>query len=140
MKYIIVDVLGEDMTLTGRLRIYAGVVSSLEHIPLFGYGMGNSHLITMMNEIGSNAQNGLFNLIIEIGIVGVIVYMSILIIMIKKQDASILSYPILCFIYVMIVLSSVEITFSTTFLALVILLLAKPQQKYVRQRKLIASN
>ena len=107
MKYIIVDVLGEDMTLTGRLGIYAGVASLLEHIPLFGYGTGNSHLITMMNEIGPNAQNGLFNLIIEIGIVGVIVYMSILIIMIKKQSSSILSYPILCFIYVMIVLSSV---------------------------------
>ena len=140
MKYIIVDVLGEDMTLTGRLGIYAGVASLLEHIPLFGYGTGNSHLITMMNEIGPNAQNGLFNLIIEIGIVGVIVYMSILIIMIKKQSSSILSYPILCFIYVMIVLSSVEITFSMTFLALAILLLAKPQQIYVRQRKLIASN
>lgn len=140
MKYIIVDVLGENMTLTGRLGIYAGVASLLEHIPLFGYGVGNSHLITMMNEIGPNAQNGLFNLIIEIGIVGAIVYMSIVILMIKKQASNILCYPILCFIYVMIVLSSVEITFSTTFLALAILLLAKPQQKYVRQRRLIASN
>lgn len=135
MKYIIVDILGEDLTLTGRLNIYAGIAELLKNNPLFGYGIGNAHLITMMNEIGPNAQNGLFNLMIEIGLLGVIVYFTIIVELIKYIQKSRAYYPLLCFIYIMIVLSSVEITFSSVFLAFSIFFLTKPKKKYLMRQE-----
>ena len=42
MRYIIVDILGEDMTLTGRLDIYAALGPIIAETPLWGNGVGNA--------------------------------------------------------------------------------------------------
>lgn len=123
MRFLIVDVLGEDMTLTGRLDIYGALGALLISCPLWGYGMGNGHMVTMMNGVGANAQNGLFNLMLEIGILGVVAYLLLLFCMFKKASIYSKTYSLVCFVYMMLVLSSIEVTFTTYFFAMSLFLI-----------------
>lgn len=123
VQYFIVDVLGEDLTLTGRIGIYSRVGEVLNECPLYGFGIGNAYLTTTMYGVGDNAQNGLLNLFIEIGLIGIIMYLSLLLVLIKRVARLQKSYSVLCFIYLMLVLSSIEVTFTTYFTGIVILLL-----------------
>lgn len=135
MEFIIVDILGEDLTLTGRLGIYAALANLLQDCPLWGYGLGNAHLFTKMSGIGPNAQNGLFNLMLEVGILGCIAYVLMMIKMLKLSMGNRFSYPIICLIYTMLVLSSIEITFSivTTVMYMMLVLNNNP---YSSQRSI----
>ena len=58
VKYIVVDVLGEDLTLTTRTNIWAAFVYILSDEPLWGYGPGNETAVVggLLNL--TNAQNG----------------------------------------------------------------------------------
>lgn len=123
IQYIIVDILGEDLTLTGRVGMYARLGEVLNECPLYGFGIGNTYLTTMMYGVGDNAQNGLLNLFIECGLLGVIFYFIMLLLMIKQASHNLSTYPIICFIYMMLVLSSIEVTFTLYFTAIMILLL-----------------
>ena len=123
MKFIIVDLLGEDMTLTGRLDIYAALGGLLLECPLYGFGVGNAHMMTMMSGIGPNAQNGFFNYMLEVGLLGIIVFLFFLLLLMKKATKHNGTYAVICFIYVMLVLSSIEVTFTTYFFAMTLLLL-----------------
>ena len=123
MRYIIVDILGEDMTLTGRLDIYAALGPIIAESPLWGNGVGNATMITIMNGAGINAQNGLLNYLLEVGILGVSAFLFMLFLMMKNAYHHKNTYPILCFIYMMLVLSSIEVTFTPYFFGMCFLLL-----------------
>ncbi len=123
MRFIIVDVFGEDMTLTGRLDIYAAVGGLLAECPLWGFGVNNAHMMTVMYGVGSNAQNGILNYMLEVGILGVVASFLLLFEMLKKSKENYGAYAMICFTYIMLVLSSIEITFTTYFFAMSFLLL-----------------
>ena len=129
IQYIIVDILGEDLTLTGRVNMYARLGDVLNECPLYGFGVGNAHLTTMMYGVGDNAQNGLLNLFIECGLLGVASYFIILLLMIKRASQNLSTYPIICFIYMMLILSSIEVTFTLYFTAIMILLVLNVTNK-----------
>lgn len=123
VQYIIVDILGEDLTLTGRVNMYARLGEVLNECPLYGFGIGNAYLTTMIYGVGDNAQNGLLNLFIECGMLGVVFYFIMLLSMIKMASCNLSTYPIMCFMYMMLVLSSIEVTFTMYFTAISILLI-----------------
>lgn len=135
MQYIIVDILGEDMSLTGRLDIYASLTPLLIDIPILGYGIGNASMITLMNAVGPNAQNGLFNYILEVGYLGAALFFFFLFSMMKNAKKQKSSYPILCFIYIMLVLSSIEVTFSTYFFGMSLFLMLNIESKVLNYSK-----
>lgn len=138
IEFIIVDLLGEDMTLTGRIGIYAALSDSIMNCPLWGYGLGNAHLFTTMNGIGVNAQNGFFNLMLEIGFLGCAAYFFMVFKMLKISSRNIYVYPIICLMYTMLILSSIEITFSTMMIVIsMFLLLNNRPQAYVKHRQYI---
>lgn len=122
-EFIVVDILGEDLTLSGRLNIYAALVGLLKDCPLWGYGIGNSHVFTIMNGIGPNAQNGLFNLMLEVGILGCISFLLMIFMLLKLSRENKFSYPIICLMYTMLILSSVEITFSIMIISMIMMLI-----------------
>ena len=132
MKFFIVDVLGEDMTLTGRLGIYAALSELLLECPLWGYGLGNAHLYTVMSGIGSNAQNGLFNLMLEVGILGCIMFFFMTTKMLKVASSNRNSYPVVCLMYTMLFLSSIEITFTIMLIIMNMFVLLEYKPKTVR--------
>lgn len=122
IRFFVEDVLGKDVTLTGRITIYENIGLVLKSNIWLGNGYGSSYAITTMilGAQSPNAQNGLLNIIVETGILGVMCFLFLLYKTISK--CTIKSYPILIFIYMFIVLSSVEITFDSFFIAILALL------------------
>lgn len=125
IQFIVVDVLGEDLTLTGRIGMYASLGEVLSECPFYGFGLGNASLATTMYMVGDNAQNGFLNLFLEIGFLGVFLFYGILLLMMRKAKSNKTSYSLICFIYTMLILSSIEITFTTYFFAMSILFLLR---------------
>lgn len=125
IQFIVVDVLGEDLTLTGRIGMYASLGEVLSECPFYGFGLGNASLATTMYMVGDNAQNGFLNLFLEIGFLGVFLFYGILLLMMRKAKSNKASYSLICFVYTMLILSSIEITFTTYFFAMSTLLLLR---------------
>lgn len=123
VQYVVVDILGEDLTLTGRLGMYERLGDVLTECPLYGFGIGNASMTTTMYLIGDNAQNGLFNLFIECGFIGTIIYLVAILLLLRKTNGEKFYYPIICFIYMMLLLSTIEVTFTPYFTAIIMLLL-----------------
>ena len=127
IQYVIVDVLGKDPTLSYRTVIYSGIGESLTLRPLWGFGVENAHSILRFSLGFANAQNGILNLLLEQGIFGVVSFLFLLITILKYNNNKNtynrkLSYPLLVYILMYIIISSVEITFNSSFIALLLLL------------------
>lgn len=113
VESFIVDVLNEDMTLTGRLGIYDTIGEVFYDSPYYGMGVGNYMGVAMALTGCANAQNGLINLFLEVGIIGCILFVWWLILLIRKaRNYSNVSYPIIIFIYAEFLVSMIEIPFS----------------------------
>lgn len=140
VQYVIVDVLGEDLTLTGRIGMYEKLGGVLTECPLYGFGIGNAYLTTTLYGIGDNAQNGLFNLFIESGFIGTISYLAAILLLLKQANGESFYYPIICFIYMMLLLSTIEVTFTTYFTAIIIMLLLNNKDKKNQNNEICRNN
>ena len=70
IEYVVVEILGESLTLTGRAFIYEYIFDIINRSPLLGYGCGNANS-TVTYEVGfGNAQNGILQNCIQYGLVG----------------------------------------------------------------------
>ena len=125
VQYIIVDLLGEDLTLTGRTYIYDAVMNVIELNPLWGMGIGNSYqLLSYLYRI-PNAQNGFINLFLEQGAIGCTLTMIITLYLInkqKKEKHTGATIPVICLTFTMIFLALVEITIDLRYVFLLTLL------------------
>ena len=125
VQYLIVDVLGEDLTLTGRIYIYNAVINVIELNPLWGMGIGNSYQLLSYLFGYPNAQNGFINLFLEQGLIGCIITMIITLYLINKQHKQRngdYTVPIIIITFVMIFLALVEITIDLRYVFLLTLL------------------
>ena len=71
IREFVTGMLGKSAGLTGRVYIYSTLKEIFLEKPIFGYGY-NSDVVNKITEVG-NAQNGLFQMLIEFGIVGVVI-------------------------------------------------------------------
>ena len=109
-----VNILHKSANMTEKL--YAVTMELVKNNPLWGYGH-NTDIYRELIGYG-NAQNGLFHIITQAGIVGAIVYFGAVYIGIKKgkQDNTLKNYGLYMFIYGMLVGAAVEINLSTVFI------------------------
>lgn len=125
VQYLIVDVLGEDLTLTGRIYIYDAVLNVIELNPLWGMGIGNSYQLLSYLFGYPNAQNGFINLFLEQGLIGSIITMVITLHLVyrqcKQRNGDFMT-PIIILTFVMIFLALVEITINLWYVFLLTLL------------------
>ncbi len=82
LAYFLENILGRDATLTGRLRIWNRVLEIVKMKPLFGYGFNsfwdyNPSLAA--SALGMGAHNGLFELLLQVGYVGTVLFVLLLI-------------------------------------------------------------
>lgn len=126
----IVNVLHEDMTLTGRLEIYLNIQDAFENSPWIGYGVGNSNIISRLYTGAYDAQNGLVDLFIQVGFIGCALYLLVLYELFQQiQDKYEYVFPIIVFAYTVLVISMVEIPFNHLFLLISFFSLAEPATK-----------
>ena len=125
ISYIVVDILGEDLTLTGRTNIYE-TFSYVAFLRLFsGFGLGTGGSVMMFLYGYANAQNGIVELFLEQGVLGVISVLFLLIACLKvaEQNNKKIVFPVQALVLTLIIMSTVEITIDTKFVIFLSLLL-----------------
>lgn len=119
---IIVNVLHEDLTLTGRTAIYANIKTILESHWITGYGYGNSAVNLYMGY--GNAQNGILEVIVENGLLGAGGFLILLgIAYTSERTATNDLSPLIAILYTLIICSFVEITFGILMIMLCAMLI-----------------
>lgn len=126
VTYVITQLLGKDITLTFRTVIYSMFPKVMKNHWLWGFGYGTGYEVLMRYGI-VDAQNGIFDWVQQVGVLGTLLLTVWLSIAMKKSrveldinDSSVKSLTAL--VYVFILLATVEITYSSKFLAVVVLL------------------
>ena len=123
----IVNVLGKDITLTSRTRIFEIVPKILLGNTTWGFGYATSYEIGMKLGGFPNTQNGILEWIWQVGLpttIIMLIFFGTFLYLIKKRlnkNNRNKLVPIIAYIYVLTVLGSVEITIGSMYFALLIL-------------------
>lgn len=112
IQYLVVDVLGENMTLTGRDLIYNGLGAVISQAPIVGHGYGNA-AVAMYVGYG-NAQNSIMETLVNYGCFGLgtifyLVWQSL------RRCETDWCWGMFILLYAMVVGSIVEITYNYYF-------------------------
>lgn len=134
VKYFITDVLGRDLTLTGRIQIFKVIPKVIRAHPWIGYG--SSAKVIFRYTDAYNAQNGFFDLAVQNGIPSALLFILLIVALIKKADTSEAGF-MLGAIYGYIFMASVEITYGTALMLFGILLFTDSSDYSENQIKLI---
>lgn len=120
VQYFIENILKEDITLTGRMRGYLKLTQSLRESPMFGVGFENNHIVSEQYTGMLDLQNGVADLLLSFGIVGIIL-VTLIIVFALKKGANIYMTGVLALTFTYMVLSSVEITLNQKFFSILAL-------------------
>lgn len=119
----ITNVLGKDITLTGRMGAYARFFLMMRGHYLIGYGLDHNYWICLRGLTSNsllpiyNAQNGVFDSMVSCGVIGTAMIFALAYAMIKKgKEKS--NYAFLSGIYIFGILSMVEVTLNLKFIIL----------------------
>lgn len=114
IQHIIVNVFNKSSDMTGRERLYDAVLLLVSQKPVWGYGY-NSDIFRIMFGYG-NAQNGVFHIVIQAGVLGAVLYFGALYMALKTKTWDKNSYAFWAFLYAMVVGSAIEINLGNIFI------------------------
>ncbi|MCI8307605.1 MAG: hypothetical protein HFH14_06095, partial [Lachnospiraceae bacterium] len=122
IEYFIVNILGENLGLTGRFVIYDRLFDIVKIHPFFGFGYGNSAIQAYVASYFSNAQNSVIQGVIDYGLFGAVAFgLMIRQLFVIKTNVEIGTddinriWGMYMFVFSMIICSIVEITFNYMF-------------------------
>lgn len=133
VTYIITQLLGKDVTLTFRTVIYSMFPNIMKERWFWGFGYGTGYEVLMRYGI-VDAQNGIFDWIQQIGVFGTML-LAIWLCIAMKQPRNLCDInhsdvrSLTALAYVFVLLATVEITFSSKFLAIIVLLYGIKMQR-----------
>lgn len=121
VKYLVQNVLGRNMDLTGRLNIYQDFVDKMWGHWLLGFGYGSANAVSAKLFGYANTQNALLNLILQCGILGTSLLVTLLTVVVREKNRCEIERvtcirPLLVLIYVYIFIGTVETTFNMSFI------------------------
>ena len=133
VTYVITQLLGKDVTLTFRTLIYSMLPNIMKGHWLWGFGYGTGYEVLMRYGI-VDTQNGIFDWIQQIGVFGTML-LAIWLCIAMKQPKNLCNInhsdvrSLTALAYVFVLLATVEITFSSKFLAIIVLLYGIKMQR-----------
>ena len=121
VQFIIEDVLGRDLTLTGRTNIYRAYFDSVEDRLMWGFGFGNANDASVTLFGYENVQNALLQWVLQVGIpatAGLVAVMMQVFRQIRRRKLRNLNMilPLVALIYMYIFVGTVETTFNMAFI------------------------
>lgn len=139
ITYVITQLLGKDITLTFRTVIYSMFPKIMKNHWLWGFGYGTGYEVLMRYGI-VDAQNGIFDWVQQIGVLGTLMLTIWLSVAMKKSKVELdvkssSTKSLTALVYVFILLATVEITYSSKFLAVVVLLYGVKMQDMREQER-----
>lgn len=120
VQYVVVNVLGESLSLTGRKKIYRYLLEVIGTRFAFGYGYGNDAVWQVVGF--GNAQNGLMQFMVDYGACGTIFFLGMVYSCIKKARNKDWMWGAFALVYAMIVASLVEVSYGYLFFMALFLL------------------
>lgn len=109
--------LGENIhNFSGRVNVFEKIYMICKEHLFFGYGYGSSYEILFPLTGTADAQNGFWELVINIGIVGAVLYFLVLMQVFSTKSKSKKSYPIYLYICIMLIISFIEIPYDNILL------------------------
>lgn len=130
----IANVLGKSSTWIGRIHIYEIIMGVIKEHPFIGYGYF-SDIIEEILTFG-NAQNGVLKILIDSGWIGLVGYISLVYCSLKKSRTSFNGWPLIAYIYCMILASIAEINLTDYLCFLTMAIFFAMQQNKPISRKL----
>ena len=133
VTYVITQLLGKDVTLSFRTLIYSMLPNIMKGHWLWGFGYGTGYEVLMRYGI-VDTQNGIFDWIQQIGVFGTML-LAIWLCIAMKQPKNLCDInhsdvrSLTALAYVFVLLATVEITFSSKFLAIIVLLYGIKMQR-----------
>lgn len=122
VKYIVENVLGKGIGLTGRMDIYARVGSFIIPKIWFGYGFDNNTSLSTRAVLASNVQNGVLDNVVSFGVIGTAILAIFIWLCLKYAQAHGKYNAFTYLMYAYIVASSVEIVLRSNFIIIVALI------------------
>ena len=118
VAYTVEDILGRDLTLTGRLMIFNQFGRKMHGNWLWGYGYGNGNVAAEHFFRCANAQNALLHWILQGGIAVAAAIVTLVLMIFKRfshctRKKEIM--PIAALVYVIVILGMVETTYNLCF-------------------------
>lgn len=109
--------LGRSETLTDRTDIWTALTPYAKQNILLGYGFGGFWTTPLRNQITSHAHNGYLDTILELGIIGLLLFTSFILFLINKSlkllyEKTYHSYFFLSLIFMFIIISVAESPFG----------------------------
>ena len=135
VEYIIVNILHEDVTLTGRTIIYENIFNIIGSKWLLGYGYGNSYDVMSEQLNYPNTQNALLEYWLTTGIAGMILLIILIYKILNNYNKRINS--LIIYLLVFCILGSIEITISTIFLAVLAIINEEDNKIYNNKKKIL---
>ena len=114
IQNIVVNVFHKNANMTGREKLYSIVLLKVAEKPKFGYGF-NTDLFRNIFGYG-NAQNGVFHIVIQAGIIGAIFYFFAIYISLGMKVYNAKLYGFIIFYYAMIIGSAIEVNLGNIFM------------------------
>lgn len=127
IESFVVNILNRDMTLSSRTRIFSTVIELLDGHWINGFGYGTSYSIGIAHSGFPNTQNGLLEWIWQAGIVGTVMLLTMLYYIYREVNSirkPKLFFPVNIIIYILAMISAVEISLGNLFFALFMLIYA----------------
>ena len=97
---IIENILNETTDLTGRVNIYAKTAMIMNANPLYGVGIDNNYEVSMRLTHAADVQNGILDIILSYGWIGVIILFVFLMYVIKQSQKNDNKVTILSLIHI----------------------------------------
>lgn len=128
VQFVVQDVLGENLALTGRRKIYTALADIIDGNILLGYGYGN-RVVEKVVSFG-NAQNGFLQLAVDYGVLGGVAFVAMLLRCVLFPTEKRRYWPVYVLMYTMIIASIVEISYNYIFfLAIFVLRWAQTEKE-----------
>lgn len=112
----ITNVLHRSLDMTGRFDIYEVLLKIFKQSMWYGHGYYNSAVKDLVGY--GNPQNGIFDILINYGIIGLVLFFGLCYfsLYMRRKDNTKLLFPIICFLYGMIICATVEICLTYFFI------------------------
>lgn len=122
VQYLIVNILHEDLTLTGRMYIYEKDFGIISEKLFLGHGYGNSYDVMFDAIRAPNTQNGLLECLLNFGVIGTTLLLLIIYRVFKDYDKNSNMNAIIVYLYVFSILGMIEVTIDIKYIALIAML------------------
>lgn len=139
IRFLIINILHRSETLTGRTFIYAKLPLILYNHWTWGYGYGTSYEVCENTISMPNSQNGITECILEQGAIAtclLIIILTIAFYISKKGNNWKYLHGLLAGIYAYTILTSIEITLSTSLISLIFLMCELSQFNWSQKESL----